>query len=94
MLTCFFADTNFTVGIELKIKMKIKPNSKSGLLAAVYSKKDFIILQLVEGQITFTVDNGNGPVTTYSEPVIRSQTGNHWHNITGKVTLLSFHEYY
>lgn len=73
--------------------MKIKPKNKNGLLAAVYSKKDFIILQLVEGKITFTVDNGNGPVTTYSEPVIHSNFGNHWHDITGKVTLKPFHKY-
>ncbi len=64
--------------------MDIKPRNLSGILMAVHAKKDYMILQMVDGAIKFTVENGNGPVTAVFQPAFPAQfCDGHWHNIQG-----------
>ncbi|KAL0280200.1 UNVERIFIED_CONTAM: hypothetical protein PYX00_001570 [Menopon gallinae] len=55
---------SFRVGTNIDIKMDIKPRFTSGVLLAVHGKKDYLVLQMVDGVIKFTVDNGKGPFTS------------------------------
>ncbi|KAK6628522.1 hypothetical protein RUM43_002337 [Polyplax serrata] len=59
---------SFRVGTNIEIKMQIKPRSTSGVLLAVHGKKDYLFLQMVNGVIEFTVDNGRGPFTSAYKP--------------------------
>lgn len=74
----------FKVGIELDLKMDIKPRNVSGLLVAVYGKRDYLVLEMVEGSISLTVNNGKGPISTLFAPGKKHYfcDGN-WHHIQG-----------
>lgn len=64
--------------------MEIKPRNNSGLLMAVHSKKDYLVLQMVNGAIKFTVENGNGPVSnTFKPPSPYYFCDNQWHRVMG-----------
>ncbi|XP_059144332.1 laminin subunit alpha-like [Physella acuta] len=73
----------FKVGRDLNISMEIKPRSANGVLLAVHSNtSDYLILQLVAGELIFTVDNGAGAISTSYRP----QTSDYlcdgeWHKI-------------
>lgn len=72
----------FRVGSEINIQMQIKPRNTSGLLAAVYGKRDYLLLEMVDGAITFTVDNGRGPFSTTFMPRTKHYFCNgQWHSI-------------
>ena len=65
--------------------MDIKPRSTSGVLLAVHGKRDYLLLQMVDGVIKFTVDNGKGPITSSFKPPkdeFLFCDGN-WHQIHG-----------
>jgi len=70
----------FRVGERIKIDMRIRPRSKSGVLMSVSAKLDFLILQMVDGAIKFTVDNGGGPFSVTKEPGKQLCDGE-WHTI-------------
>ena len=57
----------------------------SGVLLAIQGRRDYLILQMVDGTMTFTVDNGRGPITAIFKPEAEFQfcDGN-WHEIHGK----------
>ena len=57
----------------------------SGVLLAIQGRRDYLILQMVDGTMTFTVDNGRGPITAIFKPESQFQfcDGN-WHEIHGK----------
>jgi hypothetical protein len=54
------------VQTEIQVKMEIKPRNQSGVLLYMGSIKpnspDFLMLELIEGRIQLTMDNGNGPL--------------------------------
>ncbi|KAL1517260.1 hypothetical protein ABEB36_001047 [Hypothenemus hampei] len=54
----------YNVGNMFNIKMEIKPRVNSGVLIAVHGKKDYVVLELVQGHLKLTVENGRGPVVT------------------------------
>ncbi|XP_050301015.1 laminin subunit alpha [Anthonomus grandis grandis] len=57
----------YNVGEMFNIKMDIKPRVNTGVLLAVHGKKDFLVLEMLHGQLRLTVENGRGPVVaTYS----------------------------
>jgi len=56
------------VGLNFDISMMIKPRNTSGILVAVKGRRDYLILQMVDGSIQFTVDNGRGPITAIFNP--------------------------
>lgn len=80
----------FYMGTMFNIRMDIKPRHDSGLLVAAHGRKDYYVLELHEGELKLTVDNGKGPVTT----VFRSTNKYHlcdgkWHNIQGMYSLFT-----
>lgn len=58
----------FKVGLELTISMDIKPRTMNGLLLSVHGKKAMLLLQLINGTITFTVNNGEGDIIAIFQP--------------------------
>ena len=52
---------------------------------AIQGRKDYLMLQMVEGTMTFTVDNGRGPIMAVFKPDSKFKfcDGN-WHEIHGK----------
>lgn len=58
----------FRVGTETKISFDIKPRSQNGFLMSVHGKKAFFIIELVNGTIHFSVDNGDGAIVAKFEP--------------------------
>lgn len=76
---------SYNVGIEIDIQMDIKPRNVSGLLMSVHGKKDYLVLQMVDGDIVFKVNNGKGPmIATFKPPddTYYFCDGN-WHSIQG-----------
>ena len=71
----------FRVGDRITIDMKIKPRSRTGIIMSVQGTKDFLTLQLIDGRVVFSVDNGAGPiVASYPEPPEPLCDGK-WHSI-------------
>lgn len=54
---------HFKVGTEMTFQLDIKPRTENALLLSVYGKKAMLALQLINGVLNFTVDNGAGPYT-------------------------------
>lgn len=79
-----FLDDKFRVGLEIDIKLDIKPRNVSGLLVSVHARKDYLVLQMINGQIKFSVDNGKGEISTaYNPPMPHYFCDGEWHNIQG-----------
>lgn len=75
----------FKVGLEIDIKMEIKPRNVSGLLISVHGRRDYLILEMVNGVIKLTVENGKGAITTSFQPDKPHYfCDGQWHNIQGK----------
>ena len=78
----------FRVGIDFDVSLWIKPRNVSGLLLAVRGRRDMVILQMVDGAIQFSVDNGRGLINAIFKPDERHQFCNgEWHEIHGKKEL-------
>lgn len=76
------AEKRFRVGLDFDITMMIKPRNTSGILVAVKGRRDYLILQMVDGSIQFTVDNGRGPITAIFKPNDAFEFCNgQWHEI-------------
>lgn len=58
----------FRVGLDFDITMSIKPRNITGLLLGIQGRRDYLLLQMVDGTMTFTVDNGRGPITAVFKP--------------------------
>ncbi|TRY60964.1 hypothetical protein TCAL_05712 [Tigriopus californicus] len=72
----------FRVGLDFDITLQIKPRNISGLLLAVQGRRDYLILQMVDGAMTFTVDNGRGAIVTTFKPSSKFQfCDGQWHEI-------------
>ena len=76
------ASRRYRVGLDFGITMQIKPRNISGLVLAIQGRKDYLILQMVDGTMTFQVDNGRGPITAIFKPEDPFQfcDGN-WHEV-------------
>lgn len=47
-------DDNFRVGLDKDVYLEIKPRTLSGVLLSVHNrKKDFMVLQMVNGTVNF-----------------------------------------
>lgn len=74
----------WVVGNDFKIKMDIKPRNIAGLILTVHGKRDYLVLEMVNGGIRFTVDNGRGPiVTSFSPDRTDYLCDGQWHTIQG-----------
>ena len=73
------------MGLGVTISMEIKPRSSSGILMSVHGRRrDFLLLQMVNGSLIFSVDNGGGPiVSTYSPLEENDLRDGKWHYIQG-----------
>lgn len=71
----------FKVGRRIKIDLHIKPRSPSGILLAVHGESDYMVLQMVNGTIKFTVDNGKEPLTTSVSTQPYDLCDGRWHTI-------------
>ncbi|XP_046389625.1 laminin subunit alpha [Ischnura elegans] len=74
---------SFKVGIKIEIAMDIKPRNITGILMSVHGKRDFLVLQMVNGVIKFTVDNGKGAISAaYVPPHPHFFCDGQWHTIS------------
>lgn len=75
----------FKVGLELDVRLDIKPRNQSGILVAVHGRHDYLVLEMFNGIMKLTVENGRGPITTTFQPSNPYYfcDGN-WHSIQGK----------
>ncbi|XP_069164876.1 laminin subunit alpha isoform X2 [Procambarus clarkii] len=72
----------FSVGRVFEMTLDIKPRVNSGVIASVHGRRDFVILQLRNGSVELSVDNGKGIITakyTPTHPWVLCD-GN-WHSI-------------
>jgi len=55
---------------------------------SVHGRRDFLLLQMVNGALIFSVDNGRGPiVATYISPEEHHLCDGKWHYIQGMIAL-------
>lgn len=74
----------FKVGLEIDVKMDIKPRNVSGLILSVQGKRDYLVLEMLNGVIRLTVENGKGAITTSFQPDKPHYfCDGQWHNIQG-----------
>ncbi|XP_063239907.1 laminin subunit alpha [Bacillus rossius redtenbacheri] len=76
------AYNKFTVGLDTVISMDIKPRNTSGLLLSVHGRHDYLLLQMVNGVIKFSVDNGKGAISASFDTQDEFHLcDGRWHNI-------------
>jgi hypothetical protein len=68
--------------------MQIRPRRLSGVLFSVFNSQldaaggDYLVLQIVDGDVVFNMDNGRGDVTSkYSPPAKNELCNGLWHTI-------------
>ncbi|CAG0898967.1 unnamed protein product [Cyprideis torosa] len=72
----------FRVGKMIEVKMEVKPRTQNGILFAVHGKNDFFLLQMIDGAVRVSVDNGGGPFSsTYNPPKKNFLCDGKWHTI-------------
>lgn len=70
----------FRVGNDLTISMDIKPRNLTGVLTSVHGKKSFFIVEMLKGNVHFTVDSGDGPRSAIFTPdPDKSLCDGQWH---------------
>lgn len=80
----------FTVGRTVDIQMDIKPRSTSGHLLSVHGKRDYLVLEMINGTVKFLVKTAKGSIETSFEPTKpNSLCDGNWHNIRGNISFLS-----
>jgi hypothetical protein len=83
--TISFPDPNFRVGVKIDIKLDIRPRKTSGVLMSVHGRRDYLLLQMVDGVLKFSVDNGKGAIAAhYTPPHEHYICDGHWHSVQGK----------
>ncbi|CAH0382822.1 unnamed protein product [Bemisia tabaci] len=68
---------------EFDVKLDFKARNISGFMLGVFSKhKDFLSLQMIDGKIKFSVENGNGVISASFEPPEKHFFCNgEWHSL-------------
>ncbi|XP_053383160.1 laminin-like protein epi-1 isoform X2 [Mercenaria mercenaria] len=73
---------SFNVKKKMTMSVEIRPRSLNGVIFSVHGKGDFVILQLVEGELWFTADNGAGSFTAKYIPEMNNKLcDGAWHTI-------------
>ena len=67
------------VGSQVSLELSVKPRSESGVLLAVSSESDALVLQLLSGSLVLVVDSGAGPEQL--SVVTPQLCDGHWHII-------------
>uniref|UniRef100_A0A0P4VVW3 Laminin subunit alpha n=1 Tax=Scylla olivacea TaxID=85551 RepID=A0A0P4VVW3_SCYOL len=72
----------FSVGRVFEMAMEIKPRAINGAIMSVHGRRDFVLLQLRNGSLELSVDNGKGIITTTYTPVSPwSFCDGQWHSV-------------
>merc|ERR1712228_122520 len=75
---------SYRVGLDLIIKFAMKPRTMDGVILAIQSARnpDFLMLQMQDGNLIFSANNGAGEILTKYEPEAKNYLcdGN-WHEI-------------
>ncbi|RWS16537.1 Laminin subunit alpha-like protein [Dinothrombium tinctorium] len=72
----------FRVGQRAAISLEIKPRNLNGLVMAVYGRIDYMILEMVDGEVRFSANNGAGPFKSVFKPGEKHQLcDGEWHKI-------------
>ncbi|KAK8725473.1 hypothetical protein OTU49_010877, partial [Cherax quadricarinatus] len=72
----------FSVGRVFEMTLDVKPRKNSGVIASVHGRRDFVILQLNNGSVELSVDNGKGVITArYTPPSPWMLCDGNWHSI-------------
>jgi len=75
----------------IDIQMDIKPRSTSGHLLSVHGRRDYLVLEMINGTIKFLVKTQKGSIETSFEPTkSNALCDGHWHNIRGMFSKLKF----
>lgn len=69
------------VGTDIRISMQIKARTQNGLLMSVHGKKALLIIQLLNGTVSFVVDNGDRIFETVFVPENKNLCDGEWHSI-------------
>lgn len=73
----------FRVGESITIKMWIKPRTRNGIILSVRGSKDFLLIQMLEGKVKLSVDNGAGVISVESGVPAGGLCDGEWHSILG-----------
>ncbi|XP_018008782.1 laminin subunit alpha [Hyalella azteca] len=74
--------SRYTVGHQFQLSMDIKPRVNSAVLMSIHGRRDFILLQLHNGSLEFSVDNGAGIIKAAIAPVDPySFCDGNWHKV-------------
>lgn len=77
---------NVIVDLDLDIEVEIKPRTRDGVIFSVKGNTgDYLVLQMMNGELMFSMDNGAGEViTTYTPPTNGYLCNGQWHRIRGQ----------
>lgn len=71
----------FVVGQSFSFELEVKPRTKNAVLLSV-GVLEFLTLQILNGTVKFSVDNGAGIESVIYEPAINNLIcDGHWHHI-------------
>lgn len=77
------------MGRDIQIKLDIRPRNNSGILVSVHGRRDYLVLQLIDGAIKVSVDNGKGPIfSLFTPPHPHYFCDGQWHSIEGMCEIL------
>jgi laminin alpha 3/5 len=72
---------SFQVGLSFSLELELKPRTKDAVLVSV-GVLEFLNLQLLNGSVKFSVDNGAGVESVvYEPPAGTSLCDGHWHQV-------------
>ncbi|XP_052778102.1 laminin subunit alpha-like [Mya arenaria] len=73
----------FQVKRNFELSIEIRPRSFDGVIFSVHGDKgDFVVLQLVDGELWFTADNGAGSIIAKIQPEMNNKFCNGaWHSV-------------
>jgi laminin alpha 3/5 len=79
---------SYSVPLDLEINIEIRPRTLSGVILSVFSHGsgppggDYLVLQLVNGEVVFSMDNGQGEVMAVYNPSAKNELcDGEWHRI-------------
>ena len=87
-IASFFADDNYTVGLDFSMSMEVRPRSLSGVLSSVYNPTngEYLVLQMINGDVVFSALNERGEKqinTTFRQAFRTNLCDGNWHTIRG-----------
>jgi laminin, alpha 3/5 len=70
--------------LEIHIKLEVRPRSTNGILMSAHGKGDYFVLQMIDGAVKISVNNGKKAFhTTFTPPQEYYLCDGQWHSIEG-----------